>query len=127
MSEFAVAKPQEMEWSDGEADLALKGAKIKVLNRAPAEDRVDFLVRFPPGYHEPRHTHVGSHISLIVEGTMVVNEGEHVLKPGDYLYGPADEPHGPFDFPEGAVVFSCFRSGMRHDALDGDTARIGEA
>jgi quercetin dioxygenase-like cupin family protein len=122
--ELIVAKPAELEWENGEADLALPGAEIKILHHDVEDDRIDFLVRFPPGYHEPFHTHLGYHLGMIVEGTMVVNGGEHVLGPGDYVFGPADIPHGPFDFPDGVVVFTSFkgRNRMAHRSLEGDEA-----
>jgi quercetin dioxygenase-like cupin family protein len=122
--QFVVGKPAELEWVSGERELALPQAQIKVFNRDLEDDRVDFLVRFPPGYHEPRHTHTGYHISTIVEGTMIVNDGEHVLGPGDYVFGPSDIPHGPFDYPDGCVVFSTLKGGMRHDSLEADSPTL---
>ena len=72
------------------------------------------LVKFPPGYVEPVHTHDSSTRSSSSEGLQVA-EGEP-MHPGDHTYGRANEAHGPFEYPEGCVVFVSFRGGSpRHD------------
>ena len=81
--------------------------KIKVLMRDDARGQVAALVKFPPGYVEPAHSHVTSHCVLVVEGEQHV--GGKILRQGDFHYAPPDTLHGPFEYPVGGVVFSVFR------------------
>ncbi|MFO0480334.1 MAG: cupin domain-containing protein, partial [bacterium] len=81
--------------------------KIKVLMRDDARGQVAALVKFPPGYVEPAHSHVTSHCVLVVEGDQHV--GGKILRQGDFHYAPPDTLHGPFEYPVGGVVFSVFR------------------
>ena len=81
--------------------------KIKVLMRDDARGQVAALVKFPPGYVEPAHSHATSHCVLVVEGEQHV--GGKILRQGDFHYAPPDTLHGPFEYPVGGVVFSVFR------------------
>ena len=81
--------------------------KIKVLMRDDARGQVAALVKFPPGYVEPAHSHVTSHCVLVVEGEQHV--GGKILRQGDFHDAPPDTVHGPFEYPIGGVVFSVFR------------------
>jgi quercetin dioxygenase-like cupin family protein len=67
------------------------------------------LVRFPPGYVEPRHVHAAEHFDVIIEGEMHV-EGK-ILRRGDYLRGYANQEHGPMAYPVGCTVFAVMRGG----------------
>jgi hypothetical protein len=86
-----------------------------VVNENEAEQRIDFFVKFPPGYIEPRHTHAAAHADLIIQGEMHVH-GE-VLTPGDYIYGQ-EEPHGPMEFPKGCIVFASYVGGSPSHQYD---------
>lgn len=89
-------------WRDGEEVFGLpSGPEVKVLFVDKEQNRIDTLLRFPPGYHEPRHSHTGDHSCLILDGTQIV-ANTYRLGPGDFLYGPSDVPHGPFDTPTAA-------------------------
>lgn len=74
------------------------------------------LVRFPPGYIEPRHTHEAEHFDVIVDGEMHVNG--RVLTSGDYLRGIPNEPHGPMAYPVGCTVFAVVRGGSINHEYD---------
>jgi anti-sigma factor ChrR (cupin superfamily) len=102
----------DLEWKDDDVLKLERGVQVKVLYRDPEEGITDMLIKFPPGYHEPRHVHTGSHSVCVIEGLQVA-EGEP-MRPGDYVYGAADQEHGPFDYPEGCIVFSSFRGGTHH-------------
>ena len=78
---------------------------LKVLFEDPGIGRQDILVKFPPGYTEPIHTHESSHSILVLEGKMCVAGKE--LGPGDYVFG-WDKEHGPYHYPEGSTVFVTF-------------------
>ena len=105
--QFLTIHAQRMDWQADSDVLTLpKGVEIKMLRNAPEEGRRDLLIRFPPGYHEPEHTHDSSHAVVCLEGKQIV--GGEVMLPGEYVYGPANIPHGPFDYPEGCVVFASF-------------------
>ena len=97
----------DLEWQDDVDVLALgEGVQVKVLYRNPETDDLDLLIKFPPGYAEPRHTHDSVHSVLALEGLQIA-EGE-AMHPGDYVYGGANTPHGPFEYPEDA--WYCFLS-----------------
>ncbi|MBK7903781.1 MAG: cupin domain-containing protein [Proteobacteria bacterium] len=78
------------------------GVKLKVLFEDPESGRRDLLVKFPPGYTEPAHTHESSHSLVVLEGKMCVAGKE--LGPGDYVYASGRE-HGPYHYPVGCTVF----------------------
>jgi anti-sigma factor ChrR (cupin superfamily) len=113
--QFVSVSPDDLEWEDGSGRLTLPaGVKIKLLNEDVADNnRVDFLVRFPPGYHEPVHHHVGLHFGIVLEGSQIVPGGK-VNTPGTYVYAPAEVVHGPFDYPEGCTLFGSMAGGMAH-------------
>jgi quercetin dioxygenase-like cupin family protein len=98
----------DLEWQDDIDILQLgNGVQVKVLYQDPATEHTDMLVKFPPGYVEPIHTHDASHSIVVLEGVQVA-AGE-AMHPGDYVWASGPEPHGPFEYPEGCVVFVSFR------------------
>lgn len=99
---------EAVDWQHGDVLTLPEGVLAKVLNENEAEGRTDLLVKFPPGYVEPRHTHEGAHAALILEGRMLIHG--HELTPGDYVYGHRVE-HGPMEYPDGCVVFASFVGG----------------
>ncbi|MFC1492300.1 cupin domain-containing protein [Nitrospinota bacterium] len=111
---FLAINTDELEWEDGEKFLSLPpGVKIKIIakGRDAVSDRRDLFVQFPPGYREPRHTHVQFHSILVLEGEMHV--AGKVLKRGDYVYGGGVEEeaaHGPYHYPVGCTVFASTRA-----------------
>jgi hypothetical protein len=107
---FLAVDTDEIEWQDGEKIMGLPpGVKVKII--AEGEDgvseRVDKMVKFPPGYVEPRHTHDYYHSTLVLEGEMHV--AGKILTRGGYVYGGPDEPHGPYHYPKGCTVYSAGR------------------
>lgn len=111
---FIAINADEMSWENDTEVLTLpEGVQIKVLSTDPETGRIDMLVRFPPGYVEPRHRHEGCHSGVILEGEMhVVGK---VMKPGDYVFGPGDHiPHGPMRYPVGCTVFASFYGDPAH-------------
>lgn len=113
IEDFVTVHPEKIDWNDGQNLVALpEGVEVKILLRDPDDDRADFLVRFPPKYTEPEHTHTGYHVAIILEGKQIV--GGELLEAGDYSYGPANIAHGPFEYPEGCVLFVSMRGGTIH-------------
>jgi quercetin dioxygenase-like cupin family protein len=113
---FLAVYSEQVEWVDGAEiqELPPPGPDVKVLRHYPADDNaLDILVRFPPGYVEPRHTHDGEHQCFILEGRMLV-DGK-TLGPGDYVYGPRNEPHGPFEYPDGILLYASHRGDTAHE------------
>jgi anti-sigma factor ChrR (cupin superfamily) len=104
----------DVEWQDDLDYFQLgEGVQVKVLYADADAQQVDLLVKFPPGYVEPRHLHDSTHSVVILEGLQIA-EGER-MRPGDYVFGVANLPHGPFEYPEGCVVFATFRGpSLRH-------------
>ena len=107
-SPFHITHRWEIEWQSDIDVLTLgNGVTVKILYEDKDNQHVDMLVRFPPGYVEPRHNHASSHSLIVLEGLQIA-EGEP-LRPGDYLWADGSRPHGPFEYPEGCVVFASFR------------------
>ena len=104
---FHTAHRWDFDWQDDVDVLTLgKGVQVKVYYQDPETQQLDLLIKFPPGYVEPRHTHDSSHSVVVLEGLQIA-AGEP-MRPGDYVWARGDEPHGPFEYPEGCVVFASF-------------------
>lgn len=93
------------------------GPQAKIVNRDESVGRVDKLVKFPPGYTEPEHSHEGGHAALVLDGRMQIHG--HELTPGDYVYGQ-QVPHGPMEYPDGCLVFASFIGGSAELEWDVD-------
>ena len=111
IEKFLTINTDGIEWQDGEKIMGLPpGVQVKIIVEGKDEVswRVDKLIKFPPGYVEPRHTHDFCHSTLVLEGEMHVSG--KILKPGDYVYAGDGEPHGPYSYPKGLKVYSQGRS-----------------
>jgi quercetin dioxygenase-like cupin family protein len=105
---FHTAHRWKIDWEDDVDVLTLRnGVQVKIYYEDGATGHTDMLIKFPPGYTEPEHTHDSSHSVIVLEGLQIVR-GEH-MQPGDYVWAGGPEPHGPFEYPEGCVVFASFR------------------
>jgi anti-sigma factor ChrR (cupin superfamily) len=120
-SSFHTAHRWDIDWQDDSEVLSLgQGVQVKVYYHDPETHHTDMLVKFPPGYVEPRHNHESSHSVIVLEGVQIVNGEE--LRAGDYLFADGTEPHGPFEYPEGCVVFASFRGESSHHRYPGSPA-----
>lgn len=110
---FVALYTKDLEWQEDTVLGLPKGVKVKILFEDPELGRQDLMVKFPPGYREPLHTHDSSHSIVVLEGKMCVAGKE--LGPGDYVFG-WDKEHGPYEYPEGCVVFvaSMGKSMLHH-------------
>ncbi len=119
--DFHTAHRWDLEWEDDVDVLTLgNGVQVKILFENPDGDHVDMLIKFPPGYTEPEHTHDSSHSVIVLEGEQIVG-GERML-PGSYVWASGPEPHGPFEYPEGCVVFASFRGTSSQHRYPGSPA-----
>ncbi len=108
-NEFIALNTADVPWQDDTEWLKLPpGVQVKILSEDKETGRVDMLIKFPPGYVEPRHTHESYHSICVLDGTMKV--AGKTLRRGDYVFG-WDEPHGPYEYPDGCMVFVCFHRG----------------
>lgn len=100
---------ENVDWDHAAEHNLPEGIQVKFLNRDTEARRSDKLIKFPPGYLEPEHTHASVHSTMVVAGRMLVHG--HELTPGDYIFGPSGTPHGPMEYPDGCIVFSCSTGG----------------
>ena len=99
-------------WIEPEGNADGWPCQRKLLLEDTARGYTAMLVRWAPGTTEPRHTHAGTHASLILQGRAVVNGAE--LGPWDLIYGPGDVPQGPISFPEGCTMAVSFKGSYQH-------------
>ena len=72
------------------------GCELAVLHGDPAKPNADVLLRIPPGYAIPPHTHSSAERMMLVSGRLDVRyQGAQPARmlPGTYAYGPAGRPH----------------------------------
>jgi hypothetical protein len=111
-NEFHIVQDAELEWAQSDAGLP-PGVQVKRMLFDPVMKRRTSKVRFPAGYIEPEHTHLGWHNVLVLKGRMCVAGKE--LRPGDLVFG-WDIPHGPFEYPDGCEVFAVsLGESMHHE------------
>ena len=102
---LATAHRFDGPWLEDVDTLTLgRGVRVKILFQD--DTHTDMLVKFPPGYVEPEHTHQASHSVLIVEGLQILH-GEQ-MRPGDSFGPRAWSPTAPSNTPKAA---SCSPAG----------------
>jgi hypothetical protein len=126
---FRAIPNRSVPWQDEEVKPLLnqpEGVKIKLFHRDPGMKRLDFIVKFPKGHVEGRHTHKSWHTCLVMKGRVIV-DGK-TFRPGDYVFGWT-EPHGPLHYPDGAEIFVVFMGeGSQHEWVEpGDVRRTVRA
>jgi hypothetical protein len=109
-NDFKIVRDVDLEWVASDAGLP-PGVRTKRFMFDAAMKRRTSKVLFPPGYIEPRHTHLGWHNVLVLEGRMCVAGTE--LRSGDFVFG-WDLPHGPFEYPDGCQVFAVSMGESMH-------------
>lgn len=118
---FHTAHRWDLGWKDDVDILTLgEGVQVKIYYQDPDTQHTDMLIKFPPGYVEPEHTHDSSHSVIVLEGVQIV--GGEEMRPGDYVWSDGSEPHGPFEYPEGCVVFASFRGPSSQHRYPGSPA-----
>jgi anti-sigma factor ChrR (cupin superfamily) len=70
------------------------GLQQRALHQDPEGNSSSAIVRYPKGYHEPRHYHkTCTHTIYVLKGRLQSPEG--ALTPGTFIYSAKDERHGP--------------------------------
>lgn len=71
------------------------GADYQLMREDPATHGIQAVVRFPPGYSVPEHTHPSAETLVVLRGSLLVRaEGRaRLLHAGDYALLPAGLPH----------------------------------
>ena len=92
------------------------GCEITVLHGDPSKPNADALLRVPPGYAIPPHSHTSAERMVLVSGKMTVQYQGHAavtLEAGDYAYGPAGLPHKAVCEAGGpCILFIAFESAV---------------
>jgi len=117
---FKAIYDKDIPWDEGTANKLMtlpKGVKVKIFSYDPVMKRVDYKVKFPKGYVEPKHIHKSWHSIMVTKGRMCVAGKD--LRPGDYVFG-WDLPHGPYEYPDGCEVFCVMMGGGEAHVWDED-------
>jgi quercetin dioxygenase-like cupin family protein len=110
--EMAVVDPEKIKWEPIEQVLGKVGAResefmkealIKVLRIDKETGAKVMLLKYPKGFHAPRHTHPSDESGIVLEGR-TVNEKGTEIKAGMYFFIPAGVEHGPMNAPDGCVL-----------------------
>jgi len=71
------------------------GLKVKGLFEDKSKNLSLSVVRYPKGYHEPRHFHKGcGHWLYFLSGRL--SDAKTAYTPGTFVYAPPLNVHGPF-------------------------------
>ena len=72
-----------------------EGLQQRLLHDNKDNKLMSALVKYPKGFHEPRHYHTTcGHSIYILRGRIRTPDG--VMKPGSFSYAAVNERHGPF-------------------------------
>lgn len=112
LSSVKITKETDGIWKPDPFMKLPKGALVKVLRQDKKNGVLDYLIRWPEGYVEPRHTHEGAHSVVVLQGRVIV-EGKELMQ-GGYVYGPSKKPHGPFEWHDDCIVFVHFEGDPVH-------------
>jgi quercetin dioxygenase-like cupin family protein len=89
----------DIAWQPLESTFFPPGLKMKPVYTDKAKNTALSLVRYPKGYHEPRHYHKGcGHWIYLLSGRIRDTEQAHT--PGTFVYAPPGNVHGPFTADE---------------------------
>lgn len=103
-----LAHVDDAPWTPAEGIGMPEGAEWRVFDSSD-DGLTAALIRFPPGYVEPRHAHDVGHHDGIVDGEVRVDG--RILRRGDYLYAPPGVQHGPLESPSGSTIFRVYEGG----------------
>ncbi len=96
MPPLTLRRLKDLEWQPLNSDFFPPGLKVKALYEDKAKNTSLSVVRYPKGYHEPRHYHKGcGHWIYYLSGS--VRDAKEVYTPGTFAYAPPQNVHGPFN------------------------------
>jgi quercetin dioxygenase-like cupin family protein len=110
--EMVIVDPEKIKWQPIEQVLGkvgaleselMKGAWIKVLRVDQQTGAKVMFLKYPKGFHAPRHTHPSDESGIVLEGK-TINEKGTEIKEGMYFFIPAGVEHGPMNVPDGCVL-----------------------
>ena len=112
---LVVKHVEDHPWVPAEQFGLPEGCEYRIFKDDEGDGERAVMVRFPPGYLEPRHQHESEHWGIVVDGEMHVDG--HILRKGDFHHAPANIPHGPFFYPKGCIVFGTTRASARGGSI----------
>ncbi len=99
MPPATLRRAKEMAWQPLKSDFFPPGLKTKAIYEDKAKNTSLSLIRYPKGYHEPRHYHKScGHWLYFLTGR--VRDEKTVYTPGTFVYAPPLNVHGPFTADE---------------------------
>jgi quercetin dioxygenase-like cupin family protein len=110
---MVVVDPEKIKWEPIERMLERvgtrapetpKGVFVKVLRIDEVTGARVLLLKYPKGFHAPKHTHPSDESGIVLEGKAVDEKGIEI-KRGMHFFIPAGVEHGPMDVPDGCVLF----------------------
>ena len=111
-TEMVIVDTEKINWDPIERVLGrvgalesefMKEALIKVLRIDKETGAKVMLLKYPKGFHAPRHTHPSDESGIVLEGRTVNEKGTEV-KEGMYFFIPAGVEYGPMNAPDGCVL-----------------------
>lgn len=95
MPAATLRRLSELAWQPLKSDFFPPGLQVKSLYEDKAKNTSLSVVRYPKGYHEPRHYHKGcGHWLYFLSGRL--KDDKVVYAPGTFVYAPPLNVHGPF-------------------------------
>lgn len=80
------------------------GLQQRLLHDNKSNKLQSSIVKYPKGYHEPRHYHTTcGHSIYILKGRLRAPEGD--LTPGTFTYAAVNDRHGPFIAVEETEIY----------------------
>jgi len=99
------------------------GCEITILHGDSTKANADALLRIPPGYVIPPHTHTSAERMILVAGKLTVQYAGNpaaTLNEGDYAYGPAKLPHkATCEAGKPCVLFIAFEQAVDAEPFAG--------
>jgi quercetin dioxygenase-like cupin family protein len=103
MPPATLRRLKDMTWQPLKSDFFPPGLKVKALHEDKAKHTSLSVVRYPKGYHEPRHYHKAcGHWIYILSGRVI--DPTQAYTPGTFIYAPSLNVHGPFTAEEQSDV-----------------------
>ena len=80
-----------------------EGLQQRLLHDNKDNKLMSALVKYPKGFHEPRHYHTTcGHSIYVLKGRIRTPNGD--LTPGSFIYDAVNERHGPFNAVEESEI-----------------------
>jgi hypothetical protein len=90
-----IVDVNKLVWAPLEVDGLPEGAEVALLRGDFGKDGVEAILRIPPGYHVPNHTHTSDEVYLWISGafTLIAHDGTRSQFTGPaYISFPGNAP-----------------------------------